>query len=583
VSVASNTAVYSPAAATPLSRASSALSWAILLGGIATIGVTLHMVTASYSSLPFWDGWIQIAVVANGESPISPAWLWRPHVEHRLPIPKLFLAADLSMFHARQTFLLASILTVQFLHWLLLSWSMRAQGNWRGPLWRTGTGLAAFCLFCPSQFEIFTLGSMVWFVLPGLFVTLAFVSLLLYWTDSQREPGQRRSTKFLVLSILAALAANYSLSNGNLLWPLLVAAALLLRVPLSAALSFAITGLFSIVLYFHNYVRLPWYSKPLASPERAAAVLAYLATYFGSSWVWRSVVSAEIIGAVALLVATLVLVRAPSFVRTRRRFALQLVFTIAFCLAGAMITSTIRLNFGVAQAFASRYQVFALLFWCCLGLLLLGSDWLRARPAAFLVVQVCVLLIFIWGAHMAKGPIFSARGRAFDQNVAAASMLTGAIDRAQLEKVYPGADYILPFIPYMREHHLSVFSTALVSQLGKPLDVTFPGSTDDCTGVLESVAPVEGADSGALRISGWAYERKGRREPLEVVATRDGVITGLAAVGERRPDIRKANPWLKSSYVGFAGYAINANSQTPLKFYAILDSQPPAACYFATR
>ena len=184
---------------------------------------------------------------------------------------------------------------------------------------------------------------------------------------------------------------------------------------------------------------------------------------------------------------------------------------------------------------------------------------------------------------MAKGPIFSARGRAFDQNVAAASMLTGAIDRAQLEKVYPGADYILPFIPYMREHHLSVFSTALVSQLGKPLDVTFPGSTDDCTGVLESVAPVEGADSGALRISGWAYERKGRREPLEVVATRDGVITGLAAVGERRPGIRKTNPWLKSSYIGFAGYAINANSQAPLKFYAVLDSQPPAACYFATR
>jgi hypothetical protein len=115
------------------------------------------------------------------------------------------------------------------------------------------------------------------------------------------------------------------------------------------------------------------------------------------------------------------------------------------------------------------------------------------------------------------------------------------------------------------------------------LDSVFPTFADDCTGVLESAVPVEETSSGAVRISGWAYDRKRRREPLEVVATQDGVINGLAAVGERRPDVRKANPWLKNSYIGFAGYAINANSEAPLKFYAILDRRPPAACYFATK
>jgi len=583
VSVAPSTAVNSPAA-TPLSRASSALSWAILLGGIATIAVTLHMVNASYSSVPFWDGWTQIAVVANGESPFSGAWLWRQHNEHRLPIQRLFLAADIRWFHARQAFLLASILVVQFLHWLLLIWSMRALGNWRGTLLRTGAGLAALCLFCPSQWENFTMGFQVCFVLPGLFVTLAFISLVLYWSDLQQGGGERRSSKFLVLSVLAGLGANYSLANGNLLWPLLVAAALLLRLPLTAVLSFAVTGLISIALYFHNYVRPPLHANPLASPERAAAMLAYLTAYFGSSWIWRNVGAAEMIGTTGLLIAAIVLIRLPFLIRARRRFALQLVFTIAFCVASAVVTAAIRLNFGVAQAFASRYQVFALLFWCCLGLLLLGSDWLRARPSAFLVVQVCMLTIFAWGAHMAKGPIFSARSRGFDQNVAAASLLTGADDRAQLSKVYPGADYVLQLAPYIREHRLSVFSTALAAQLGQPLDSTFASSADDCTGVLESVAPVEEAGSGAVRISGWAYDRNRRREPLEVVATRGGIIIGLAAVGERRPDIRMANPWLKSSYIGFAGYAMNTNSQAaPLKLYAILDSRPPAACYFATK
>ena len=576
-------AVNSPAAATTLSsRTSSALSWAILLGGIATIAVTLHLVNASYSSLPFWDGWTQIAVVANGESPFSGAWLWRQHNEHRLPIQKLFLAVDLRLVHARQAFLLASILAVQFLHWILLSWSMRALGNWRGALWRTGVGLAAFCVFCSSQWENFTLGFQVCFVLTGLLVTLAFISLLLYWTDSQQASGRPCSSKFLVLSILAALGATYSLSNGNLLWPLLVAAALLLRLPLSAAVSFAVTGLVSTAVYFYNYVRPPLHANPLASPERAAAMLAYLATYFGSSWIWQNVGAAEMIGAAGLLIAAIVAVRVPSLVRAQRRFELQLVLMIAFYVASAVVTAAIRLNFGVAQAFASRYQVFALLFWCCLGLLLLGSDWLRLRPSVFLLVQVCMLLIFAWGAHMTRGPIFAARGRGFDQNVAATALLTGAIDRAQLSKVYPEADYVLHLAPYMRQHRLSVFSTALASQLGKSLDSIFPTSENDCTGVLESAVPVEGTGPGAVRISGWAYDRKHRREPLEVVATRDGVITGLAAVGERRPAIRTANPWLESSYVGFAGYAINANSQVPLRFYAILDSRPLAACYFAT-
>ena len=124
MSVTSSTPVNSPATSAdrlraPLSRTSSALSYIILLGGIVTIAVTLHMVIASYSSVPFWDGWAQIGVVANGENPLSWAWLWRQHNEHRLLIQKLFLAADLRWFHARQTFLLTSILAVQFLHWLL--------------------------------------------------------------------------------------------------------------------------------------------------------------------------------------------------------------------------------------------------------------------------------------------------------------------------------------------------------------------------------------------------------------------------------------------------------------------------------
>jgi hypothetical protein len=566
----------------PLAHISSALSWVILLGGIITMGVTLHLVIVSYTSLPFWDGWTQIAVLANGENPLSFAWLWRQHNEHRMPIQKLFLAADLRWFHARQTFLLASVLVVQFLHWLLLSWSMRVLGGWRGTLWRTGAGLAAFCLFCPSQWENFITGFQICFVLPGLFVTLAPLSLLLYWGDWQPGPGRRHSWKLLLLSILAALGANYSLANGNLLWPLLVAAALLLRLPLAATLSVAATGLVSIALYLYNFVRPPLQANPLASPEKTASVLTYLAAYFGSSWVRYNVGLAELIGFAGVLIAAIAVARVPSYVRAHRRFAVQLVFTILFCVASALVTAAIRLHFGVMQAFASRYQAFALLFWCCLGLLLLGSAASRAKPSTFFMAQACLLLIMLWGAHWARGPIFTGRARAFEQDVAASALLTGVNDRMQLAKAYPDPDYLLHLEPSLREYHLSIFSTSLASQLGKALDSMYPTSVGDCTGALESVVPVEGT-SGAARITGWAWDSKHRQIPLEVVATTDGVISGLAAVGERRPDIRTAKLWLKSSYVGFAGYVLNANASAPVKLYAILPSSPPVACYFATK
>jgi hypothetical protein len=88
----------------------------ILAGGLLTIAFSLYLVRTTYSSLPYWDGWRQIEVAANGASPVSPSWLWQQHNEHRLVLPKLFLAVDLQLFGARQAFMLASIFAIQLMH-----------------------------------------------------------------------------------------------------------------------------------------------------------------------------------------------------------------------------------------------------------------------------------------------------------------------------------------------------------------------------------------------------------------------------------------------------------------------------------
>ena len=565
-----------------VSRVSSGISYAILLGGILTMGVAAYMVVITYSSLPYSDGWTEIFPAAAGVKQLSLTWLWQQHNEHRLLIPKLFLIADLRLFHAKQVFLLASIFAVQLLHLLLLSWSMRVLGGWRGALWRTGVGLTAFCLFCPSQWENLTWGFQTCFVLPGLFATLSFVGLLLYWIGQQTAFGTRRRWKFLVLSILASVGATYSLANGSLLWPLLVVAALLLRLRTREVLSFAIAGAVSTALYFHRYFRPPQHASPISSVQVPAKVFEYLAVYLGSPWVREYNRSAMFFGIAGLMLALCLVLRFRSYVQSFSAFSVQLILTLTFCLATAFITALGRVNLGLMQAFSSRYQTVALLFWCCLGLLLVAAS--HKRIVLAVGVQLLLFAVLVRGAALARLPMRQARWHGFQLNAAAATLLTGVNDTTQLQFAFPYPDYILDVLPYMREKRLSVFSGPLASQLGKPLDSLFRVvSSDSCTGAVQSVTTAGAGGSQGLRIAGWAWDYENRRPPAEVVATADGVIAGLGAMGDWRPTIRATRPWMNTSFIGFDVYARSVRESAPVQLYAILRGRPPTACYFATK
>jgi hypothetical protein len=563
-------------------RLSAGLSYVILLGGICTIAVAVYTILVSYSSLPWWDTWEYIAAIAKGESPLSPSWLWRQHNEHRLVIQKVFFVVDLKMFHARQVFLLASIAVVQLLHLGLWGWSMRVLGGWRGALWRSGVGLVAFCIFCPAPWLNYTMGFQVCYVLVPLFATLSFIGLLLYWTDSQRYPG-KSSSKFLWLSILAALCATYSLANGNLLWPLLVAAALFLRLRASAVLSFAIAGAVSTSLYFYHYVRPSYHAGPTASPGTPVRLFEFVAAYFGGSWVNDAIVTAGVIGFIGLAVALVVLLRTPYYVRASRGFALQLVLTSAFCVGTAVITAVGRLRFGVTYALQNRYQTFALLFWGSLGLLLLEYAFsLRAKQYCFLMAQICILAVLVRGAILADRPIDEARAHGFGLNIASTALRTGLYEPKLLTTVAEDRDKLLLGVNYFREHQLSLFWGWDSSLLGSPLDKALRVvSSKDCAGRLEFTRTTDSAAPGLL-VTGWAWDRQYHQPAREIVAATEGVITGLGAVGNRNPSVRTTDPEVSSNYAGFAGYVRQSQPGTVVKLYVILHDNPLSACYFDT-
>jgi hypothetical protein len=562
------------------SRVLSILSYLILLGGIVTIGFAAYLVIVSYSSLPYWDGWTQVKYAAQG-NPSTLDWLWKQHNEHRMPIPKLFLLADLRWFHARQVFLLASIFIIQSLQLWLLAWSMRVLGGWRGALCRTGVGLAAFCVFCPSQWENLTWGFQVCFVLPGLCATTSFVGLLLYWKRSGEGPSSTASHgKYLLVPLAAALGATWSLVNGNLLWPLLLVSALLLRLRL-AALSYAIAGALSTAVYLHGYAR-PWYA--MNSTEAPANMLKYLAAYFGSSWVGSSFHLAEIIGADGLAVFLIVVLRLPTYIRNGNALDIQLALMLVFSFGTGLLTAFGRSGFGINQAFTSRYQTVSLLFWCCLGLLLLGAVSTLPRSSLFISAQVVLLTIMVVGVRHANIPLIRARVRAFRLNAAAMSLVTNVPDAEQLRWASDDPGALFTMTPYMHQERLSVFAEPKSWMLGEPLESAFSVvSPNECTGAIVSSVAMGGAAPGPapVRITGWAWDYRDRRPPSSIVAVTGGIIIGEGAVGDWRPLDQFTRAGM-TNYIGYTGFVHGGISPGPVEIYAILPGKSESACLIAT-
>ncbi len=128
-----------------------------------------------------------------------------------------------------------------------------------------------------------------------------------------------------------------------------------------------------------------------------------------------------------------------------------------------------------------------------------------------MVVQACILTIIVWSSHITRNDIRGTRIRGFQINVAATAMFVGARDDLQFAKAAitnPGA--VSAEAQFMRENGLSAYSDGAYTQIGKPLESVYRlASSEKCTGVVESTAPVAGSgQSQALRVAGWVWDRE---------------------------------------------------------------------------
>jgi hypothetical protein len=231
------------------------------------------------------------------------------------------------------------------------------------------------------------------------------------------------------------------------------------------------------------------------------------------------------------------------------------------------------------QAFTSRYQTPALLFWAELFLLLLLAAVEKRWPMSSLVfVEICLFAIFARGAYLARYPIRQARWHGFQVNAAGAALLSGVDDPTQFYYGAVDVRHIVDDARYLKEHGLSIFADRSSGLPGLQLTSVPSPAAGECTGAVQSVTQVSPGD---FRITGWGWDIAEHKPVSHIVVVADKQVVGVGAVGDWRPTVRAANPYINTSFSGFTAYA---KAVAPLSAVAIYDggrSSKRRACYIA--
>jgi hypothetical protein len=569
----SKAAQNSPTAPTcyVLSLAQNILSTMILAGGLLTIPAAAYLSIVSYTGVPFWDEWTFIASLATSSRPYSLTWFLAQNNEHRNLLYRLLLLTDVQFFDGRQVLLYVSMFALQLGFLMAMAWMLRSVGELRGALWRTTVGLAAFCFFCPSQWENLCWPLQVSFFAPGCFALLAFLSVIL----SQRA-GRNPLSRWVIaiLGLVLASVATYSNANGMLIWPLLLGIAFMLRVPLKMIGVYAAIGLTMSALYFYGYKSPPNLAHPVQSLRHVSAVAEYVAKYFGGSFPWQNLNYAVPIGWEALFVALALVIWAIARRQLMRPLPLVLVGLMLFCLTTAIITALGRINFGTNQAFAPRYQTWALLFWFCLASMLLLALVNAGARVSITCLMAGIVVLMIIAAENFGTPLQKARTRRTRQTIVSLALMTQVPDYGIIADTYVDPEIPWKGARYLKERHLSIFSTDQYRELNGPLAPRYHILAQDaCRGYVDKVGlvPDQRSDSAGLKIAGWTVDARTQKPVQKIIAVVDGTIVGFGGVGIERSDVAAALHSPQALLSGWVGFARVPASAKDLEVYGQVD------------
>jgi hypothetical protein len=310
----------------------------------------------------------------------------------------------------------------------------------------------------------------------------------------------------LILSIACAVLATYSMSNGMLVWPLLLAVALTLRFSRKHVAAIAIAAAISIGAYFIRYQNLHSLAVGTAL-SHPLYLIGFLGSFLGMPFSavdgmthpWR----ANIYGLVALVILTADLV----WIIWKRLFAAPAVIvTGGYCLlalASSGLTAAGRLDVNdpyFQAARAGRYLTEPILFWCALIVL---TVWLLRlalnRYAALLFLLAMAILSALklprtvgyygWWSDYFRHAQWAAIGVA-----------NGVVDDAVSDELFPSRQFVADFEPLLPQNHLAVFADPEPGWIGRQASDLFRRGEDGWLHGAVTAVKKRGAN---YEVQGW--------------------------------------------------------------------------------
>ncbi len=549
------------------------LGYSILAIGAGTVVGAANVMKAGYSIVPYWD---ELDVMTDYVDALHKSvlpWIWAQHNEHRILFYKLLFIVDMRFFQGRNWPMYAAMFCSQAALAALIGYMLYKLGDIKGPLWRACFGLTLFCLFCPSQWENFCWAFQLSFVLVNLWVVAAVLCLVIY--KQHLASGQPGGLGLVLVSFLAATAATFTNGNGITIWPVLIVLALLARLPWRIVAVYAVGLACMVAVYLIGYQSPSQHASPLKSISQSRKVLEYMANYFAGGVLpdsailkTRAIGLAPAIGLLGLLAAIALMLWLTWHGSKKGLLEFALSGIILYAMATALITSLGRVNYGTLQAFTSRYQSFALLFWLALSLWIISIA--ARQPTAFGLIAVYLLIIVVtcYAATQYGGIVEHVSRNKAARDLGGVAMITGIHDDGFLRSQILPTPIAWPEVEELRSRQLSLFSTPTAKQFGQEFARYYrPASPDTCQGRVDAASYVSTNPEGVV-IRGWVVQGL-TGDPLEeVLFVAEGRIVGFGVLEPERFDVLSALQPRHVSRRAWIGYAQLTGSKT-LELYGV--------------
>jgi len=324
-------------------------------------------------------------------------YLLQPHNEHRLPISRLLIAADIELFHGSGTpfFIVGAFTFLAILGVLVREISMSKLPT---ELCLAMIAVVTFCLAGTHLAVLISVPVLMVFLQTALFCILAII--LLDAHDETRHPARR------AVALACALLAPFSVSAGFMVWPVLLWVAWRGGLRLPWLLAIALTGTAEAIGYLPGISQVP--HQPMTVTLISFLHMAdYSIRLLGLPWsrlaalVWFG----RLVGLLCLTVGGWLLVKISLQATPPSRLQRIGAALILLALLTAAAAGLVRSDVAPEGELPIRYSIFAVL--AQIGILFAASNYLKLvyekRIGRLLAPAMAALVVVLLLQQMVSG------------------------------------------------------------------------------------------------------------------------------------------------------------------------------------